>query len=111
MEDKIVARIYKSETSSVLQEDGYWKVVATTKDSAKYEGKEEWVEEVLEAMSIDTDYKKALETVTTSILSYIVDNIHNKGFTGLIEYREFERNFKKRKAEKNGDKAEDIQDT
>lgn len=99
---KVIAREYTSVTKSELQDDGYWKAYTETKDAALYEGETEWVVEVVDAMAIDAEPSKAIQTAMNSVLQYIVTNVYQNGFKSLVEYREFERAFKQKEAEAKG---------
>lgn len=91
MEKVIEARDYISKTESSLDEDGYWKVVVTIIDRVKYKGSEEWVEEIVEAMSMDRVFAHAIQVAMSSALGVIVDEVYNKDFQGLVEAREAKR--------------------
>ncbi len=91
MDKKIVGRHYYSSTNCMLAEDGYWKAVNEIHDRVLYEGETEWVEEKIEAMSFDSDIQTAIQTAMGSTLNYLVQNVYQQGFDGLVEYREFER--------------------
>lgn len=104
---KVVGRKFSSTTVSELDDEGFWKVVATSTDSALYEGAEEWVTEQIESMSVDRNHAEAIQTAMSSVLSFLVENVYNKGFTGLVELREYERSLEK----KGEAEAKDIQDS
>lgn len=90
-QEKVVeARDYVSKTASVKEQDGFWKVVVTISDRVKYEG-EDWIEETVEAMSIDNIFSQAIQTAMASALGVIVDQVYNRGFAGLVESREYDR--------------------
>lgn len=90
----ILGRDFVSLTHSTKDAEGFWKVVVTITDRVLYAGDENWIEESVEAMSMDKDFHQAVETAMRASLGYIVQNAYNKGFPGLIEYREFERKVK-----------------
>jgi len=103
MEDrKIIGRESISGTFCELQEDGYWKVISEINDNVLYEyadGKTEWVKEKVDAKALDTDCQKAIQTAMNSTLGYLLDNVYKKGFSGLIELREYERRLNDSKVE------------
>lgn len=88
---KIVGRIYMSTTSTMLDEDGYWKAINSITDKVLYEGETEWVEEKIESMALDRDSTAAIQNSMNGSLSYLMQNVYQKGFNGLVEYRAFER--------------------
>lgn len=90
----ILGRDFNSLTHSTKDEEGYWKVIVTISDKVLYAGSDSWIEEKVEAMSVDKDFHSAVETAMKSSLGYIVENIYQKGFPGLVEFREFERKVK-----------------
>lgn len=91
MEKKIVGREYTSVTKCTLDGDEYWKAINEIHDKVLYEGEIEWVDEKIEAMSIDKDSQAAIQTAMSSTLNYLVQNVYQNGFNGLVEYREFQR--------------------
>lgn len=91
MDKKIVGRHYYSSTICSLESDDYWKAVNEIHDRVLYEGETEWVEEKLEAMSIDKDIQTAIQTAMGSTLNFLVQTVYASGFNGLVEYRQFER--------------------
>lgn len=100
MEDKkIVGKETTSTTSCNLQPDGYWKVVSQIHDRVLYEGETEWIDEMVEAMSMDKDCETAIKTSMNSTLSYLLQNVYQNGFAGLVEYREYERKLNASKVE------------
>lgn len=103
-EKKVIGRKSASNTTCDLQEDGYWKVVSEIIDGVLYEGNEDWTTEKLEAMAIDKDCSAAIRTSMNSTLGFIIDNVYKNGFTGLVEYREYERQL-------NASKTESIQNS
>ncbi len=90
----ILGRDFNSLTHSTKDEEGYWRVIVTITDKVLYKGNDSWIEENVEAMSVDKDFHNAVETAMKSSLGYIVENVYNKGFPGLVEFREFERKVK-----------------
>lgn len=105
MDKKVIAREYISTTKCDLMEDGYWKATNEVADRVLYEGESEWLDERVDAMSMDTDPKRAIKIAMESVLNYLTQNIYQNGFDGLIEYREFQNRLEEKKAEaKVGDK-------
>jgi len=100
MDKKIVGRIALSSTKCELQEDGNWKAISEICDKVLYEGDTEWKEETVNAMSIDTDSQSAIQTAMGSTLNYLVQNVYNNGFNGLIEYREYQKQLEEGRKEK-----------
>ena len=103
MDKNVISREYVSTTRCDFQEDGYWKAVNEVMDKALYEGETEWVVEKLSAMSIDTTPKAAIETAMKSVLQFLLENVYNNGFSDLIAYRDYEREFEAKKAEATND--------
>jgi hypothetical protein len=99
MDKKVISREYSSVTKCDLMDDSYWKAYTETKDAVLYEGETEWVMEIVDAMSMDTDPSKAIQTAMNSVLQYIVTNVYQNGFKSLVEFREFERTSASKKAE------------
>jgi hypothetical protein len=93
-EKKIIGRIALSSTKCDLQEDGMWKAVSEIWDKVLYEGETEWTEEMVTAMSFDNDSQSAIQTAMGGTLNYLLQNVYNNGFKGLIEYRDYERKLK-----------------
>jgi len=91
---EILGRDFNSLTHSTKDEEGYWRVIVTISDRVLYAGSDSWIEENVEAMSVDKDFHNAVETAMKSSLGYIVENVYQKGFPGLVEFREFERKVK-----------------
>jgi len=100
MEKKIVGRIALSSTKCDLMEDGNWKAISEIWDKVLYEGETEWIEEKVDAMSIDNNAENAIQTSMGSTLNYLMQNVYNNGFRGLVEYREYERNLLEGRKEK-----------
>lgn len=94
-ERDITGRQFTSHTDATLDEDGFWRAVVTITDKVQLD-RAEWIEEKVEALSIDKDFQNAVETAMKSSLGYIVENVYNKGFAGLVEYRIFERRLKEK---------------
>jgi hypothetical protein len=92
-EKRKVAREFTTTTLCEIDSEGYWKSTSTMIDRARYEGDSEWVEEKLDAMSIDSDIQSAIQTSMASCLTYMNENVFKNGFTGLLEYREFQRSL------------------
>jgi hypothetical protein len=88
--EKIISREYISTTRCNLMDDGYWKATNEIADRVLYEGAEEWIDERVDAMAMDTNPKAAIKTSMESVLNYLVQNVYQNGFDGLIEYREFQ---------------------
>lgn len=103
MEKKVISREYSSVTKCDLMDDGYWKAYTETKDCVLYEGETEWVIEIVDAMSMDTDPSKAIQTAMNSVLQYIVQNVYQNGFKSLVEYRDYQRALESKKAEATSD--------
>ncbi len=103
MDKKVIAREYISTTRCDLMEDGYWKAVNEIADRVLFDGEEEWLDERVDAMSIDTDPKQAIKTSMQSVLNYLMQNVYQNGFEGLIEYREFQNKLAEKKEEANRD--------
>lgn len=101
MDSKIVAREYSSVTRCDLMEDGYWKAVTDTHDRVLYEGETEWRDEGVNAMAMDTNPQEAIKTAMNSVLSYIVQNVYQNGFSSLVEYRDYQKALEEKKAETN----------
>lgn len=99
MDKKVIAREYVSITRTDLMEDGYWKAVNEIHDRVLYEGDAEWIDEVVNAMSIDENPQAAVKTAMNSSLRYLLQNVYQNGFNGLVEYREFQRQLESKKAE------------
>ena len=88
---KIIGREYLSSTKCSLDSDGVtWKAISEIRDRVLYEGETEWKEEAVEAMSLDTDTQKAIQTAMSSTLNYLVRNVYQNGFVGLVEYRTYQ---------------------
>lgn len=104
---EILGRDFNSLTHSTRDVEGYWKVIVTISDRVLYAGSDSWIEENIEAMSVDKDFHNAVETAMKSSLGYIVENVYQKGFPGLVEFREFERKVK----ELSETSAQNIQNT
>lgn len=101
MDKKVIAKEYVSTTRCDLMEDGYWKAVNDVHDRVLYEGEIEWVDEKVDAMSMDTDPAKAIQTAMSSSLNYIIQNVYQNGFSSLIDYREYQRALEQKKNEAN----------
>ncbi len=99
MDKKVIAREYISTTKCDLMEDGYWKSVNEVADRVLYEGSDEWIDERVDAMAMDTDPKKAIKTAMESVLNYLLQNVYNNGFDGLIEFREYRKSLEEKKVE------------
>lgn len=99
MDKKIIAREYVSTTRCDLMEDGYWKAFNEVHDRVLYNGESEWIDEKVDAMAMDTDPQKAIQTAMTSTLNYIVQNVYQNGFSGLIDYRIYQKSLEQKKAE------------
>jgi hypothetical protein len=91
---EILGRDFNSLTHSVKDEEGYWRVIVTITDKVLYAGSDSWIVENVEAMSVDKDFHNAVETAMRSSLGFIVEHVYQKGFPGLVEFREFERKVK-----------------
>jgi len=100
--------VFSTVTSGERQEDGTWKAVTTTKESYTLLD-DTVVEEKVDAMSIDDELSRAVDTATRSTLSFIIENVYKAGFTGLVEYFAFQRQLEE--AKKNDNKTKDIQNT
>lgn len=100
-EDKrIVGREYLSVSRSILDDDGYWTAINEIHDKVLYQGETEWVDEKIESMSINRDPTEAIQTAMGSCLNYLLQNVYNSGFKGLVEFREYERQVEAAKQEK-----------
>lgn len=99
--DNIKAREFVSGTKCELDEDGYWKAVSTIVDKVLYKDATEWIEEKIESMSIDRDYNEAIKTAMGACVGFLSENIYAKGFSGLVEFREYERRLKDASEAKN----------
>jgi len=91
MDKKIVAREYISTTRCDAKDGGWWEAYNKVTDRVLYEGENEFLEETVEAKAMDTDSQNAIQTAMNSTLSYLIQNVYQNGFKGLIEYREFQR--------------------
>jgi len=91
MEKKIIGRIALSSTKCDLMEDNNWKAVSEIWDKILYEGETEWVEEKVDAMSIDSNAENAIQTAMGSTLNYLMQNVYQNGFKGLVEYKEYQK--------------------
>lgn len=91
MDKEIIGREYLSSTRVDLDNDGTWKAVNEIHDRVLYRGETEWVDEVINAMSIDTDSQTAIQTAMSSTLNYLVQSVYQNGFKGLVEYRAYQR--------------------
>jgi hypothetical protein len=109
MEQKVIAREYISNTRCDVQEDGTWKAFNEVKDRVLLEGATEWIEESVNAMAYDDAPEEAVKTAMNSVLAYIVQNVYQKGFRGLVDYRAYERQLEEgRKAKDVNTEAESI---
>jgi hypothetical protein len=108
MEKKIIAREYISTTRCDLLEDGGWKAVNQVHDRVLREGETEWVDEMIEAMSMDTSVDDAIKTAMNSVLAYIVQNVYQNGFQSLVEYREYKRKLEEGKKALSDSEAQSI---
>jgi hypothetical protein len=97
MEKKIIGREYLSSTKCDLQEDGTWKAYNAIVDKVLYEGDAEWTEEKIDAISFNDDAQLAIQTAMTSSLNFLLENVYQNGFKGLVEYRAYERSLKEDK--------------
>lgn len=93
-ERTIKGREFSSGTLCELDGDGYWKATSTIIDRVLYSDSEEWVEEKIEGMSIDRSYEAAIRTAMVSCLSYLQENVYDKGLRGLVEFKALERALK-----------------
>ncbi len=91
---KIIGRDYLSATKCTLESDGTWKAYSSITDRVLYEGETEWTEETVDAMSYDRDTQQAIQVAMSSTLQYLVQNVYQNGFNGLVEYRAYERKLK-----------------
>jgi hypothetical protein len=91
MEKKIVGREFFSSTKCLLDDEDFWKATNLITDRVLYEGETEWVEETVDAMSIDKNCQSAIQTAMSSTLTYLAQNVYQNGFNGLVEFREYER--------------------
>jgi hypothetical protein len=96
-EKKIVGREYLSTTRCDLEEGGNWKAVNTIHDRVLYEGQTEWIDELVEAMSYDANCQQAIQTAMSSTLNYLIQNVYQNGFNGLVEYRAYQKQLEQRK--------------
>jgi len=94
MDKRIVGREYISSTKCHFEDDGTWKAINEIVDRVLYEGDTEWVEESVNAMSFDAACNTAIQTAMGSTLNYLLQNVYQNGFNGLVEYREYERSMK-----------------
>lgn len=94
MDKKVIGRENTSSTVCELQEDGFWKVTQIVIERVLYEGKDEWVEERVETMSIDRNIEAAMQTALASSLNFLFQNVYDNGYKSLVEYREDERKLK-----------------
>jgi hypothetical protein len=109
--EKIISREYISTTRCNLMDDGYWKATNEIADRVLYEGAEEWIDERVDAMAMDTNPKAAIKTSMESVLNYLVQNVYQNGFDGLIEYREFQNKLAEKKGGKVDPKVEGVQNS
>jgi hypothetical protein len=103
MDKKVISREYISTTRCDLMDDGYWKATNEVADRVLFEGEEEWLDERVDAMAMDSNPKSAIKTSMESVLNYLLQNVYNNGFDGLIEYREFQNKLAEKKEEANRD--------
>ena len=99
MDKKVIAREYISTTRCDLMEDGYWKATNEVADRVLFDGEDGWIDERVDAMAMDTNPKEAIKTSMESVLNYLMQNVYQNGFDGLIEYREFQNKLLEKKAE------------
>jgi hypothetical protein len=102
MDKNVISREYTSVTKCDRMDDGFWKAYTETKDAVLYEGETEWVVEIVDAMAMDSNPQKAIETAMNSVFNYIMQNVYQNGFKSLVDYREFQRSLESKKAEAKG---------
>jgi hypothetical protein len=71
--------------------DGTWKAVSEIWDKVLYEDETEWHTAKVDAMAYDNDANSAIQTAMGSALNYLLQNVYQNGFKGLVEYEEYKK--------------------
>lgn len=99
MDKSVISREYVSTTRCDLMEDGYWKAVNEVHDRVLYEEETEWVDEMVNAMSMDTNPEEAIKTAMNSVLQFIIQNVYQNGFASLVDYRNYQKSLEEKRTE------------
>ena len=79
----LVGRIFDTQVKGTLGEDGTWEVMLVNRESVTTDG-ENWEDETIAFKSLDTSFGSAHETVLRAYISWMQDNVYDKGLDSLI---------------------------